>query len=90
MSTVLKAELLNNKLRNFKDTYDKMVNEFLGGGNKIITEAALRAILNGKYQQHKENQEGKVSFIQFVLEHNEGLYKMDKIGSSAYCMLLAH
>ena len=79
-----KAALLNNKLRNFKDTYDKMINEHLGEGNKIITEAALRAILNGTYQQHKEIQEGKVPFIPFVLEHNEGLYKTDKIGVSVW------
>ena len=79
-----KAELLNNRLRNFKETYDKMINEHIGGGNKIITEAALRAILNGTYQQHKETQEGKVPFIEFVLEHNEGLYKTDKIGVSMW------
>ena len=79
-----KAELLNNKLRKFKETYDKMIDEHLGDGNKIITEAALRAILNGTYQQHKETQEGKVPFIPFVLEHNEGLYKTDKIGVSVW------
>ena len=79
-----KAALLNNRLNNFKDTYDKMINDHLGGGNKIITEAALRAILNGTYQQHKETQEGKVPFIPFVLEHNEGLYKTDKIGVSVW------
>ena len=79
-----KAELLNNKLRAFKDTHDKTINEFIGGGNKIITEAALRAILNGRYEQHKETQEGKVPFIPFVLEHNEGLYKTDKIGVSVW------
>ena len=79
-----KAALLNNRLRNFKDTYDKMINDHLGGGNKIITEAALRAILNGTYQQHKETQEGKVPFIEFVLEQNEGLYKTDKIGVSVW------
>ena len=79
-----KAALLNNKLKNFKDTCDKMINEHLGEGNIIITEAALRAILNGTYQQHKETQEGKVPFIPFVLEHNEGLYKTDKIGVSVW------
>ena len=79
-----KAALLNNRLNNFKDTYDKMINDHLGGGNKIITEAALRAILNGTYQQHKETQEGKVPFIPFVLEQNEGLYKTDKIGVSVW------
>ena len=61
-----------------------MIDEHLGDGNKIITEAALRAILNGTYQQHKETQEGKVPFIPFVLEHNEGLYKTDKIGVSVW------
>ena len=79
-----KAELLNNKLRTFKETYDKMINEHIGGGNKIITEAALRAILNGKYQQHKETQEGKVPFIPFVLEVSEKRYKTDKIGVSVW------
>lgn len=79
-----KAELLNNKLRTFKDTYDKMINEFLGDENKIITEAALRAILNGKYQEHKDSQDGKVPFIPFVLEYNESLYKTDKIGVSVW------
>ena len=79
-----KAELLNNKLRKFKETHDKMIDEHLGDGNKIITEAALRAILNGTYQQHKETEEGKVPFIPFVLEHNEGLYKTDKIGVSEW------
>ena len=79
-----KAELLNNKLRTFKDTYDKMINEFLGGGNKIMTEAALRAILNGTYQQQKESEEGKVPFIPFVLQHNESLYKTNKIGVSVW------
>lgn len=79
-----KAEQLNNKLRTFKDTYDKMINEFLGGGNKIMTEAALRAILNGTYQQQKESEEGKVPFIPFVLQHNESLYKTNKIGVSVW------
>ena len=79
-----KADLLNNKLKNFKDKYDKMINEYIGEGNKIITEAALRAMLNGTYQQHKECEEGKVPFIEFVLKHNEGLYKMDKIGVSVW------
>lgn len=79
-----KAELLNNKLRKFKETHDKMIDEHLGDGNKIITEAALRAILNGTYQQHKETQEGKVPFIPFVLEHNEGLYKTGKISVSTW------
>ena len=79
-----KAERLNNKLRTFKDTYDKMINEFLGGGNKIMTEAALRAILNGTYQQQKESEEGKVPFIPFVLQHNESLYKTNKIGVSVW------
>ena len=58
-----KAALLNNRLRTFMDTYDKMINDHLGGGNKIITEAALRAILNGRYEEHKEREEGKVPFI---------------------------
>lgn len=79
-----KAELLNNKLKNFKDTYDNMINEFLGGGNKIIAEPALRAILNGTYQQRKESKEGKVPFVEFVLEHNERLYQIDKIGVSVW------
>ena len=79
-----KAELLNNRLRNFKETYDKMINEHIGGGNKIITEAALRAILNGKYQQHKETHEGKVPFIEFVLEVSEKRYKMGDIGVSVW------
>jgi integrase len=61
-----------------------MINEHIGGGNKIITEAALRAILNGKYQQHKETQEGKVPFIPFVLEVSEKRYKTDKIGVSVW------
>ena len=79
-----KAALLNNKLKNFKDTYDKMINEHLGEGNIIITEAALRAILNGKYQQHLDTQDGKVPFIPFVLEHNETLYKTGKIATSTW------
>ena len=79
-----KAALLNNKLRNFKDTCDNMINEHLGEGNKIITEAALRAILNGRYQEHLDTKDGKVPFIPFVLEHNEGLYKTDKIGVSVW------
>ena len=79
-----KAELLNNKLRKFKETYDKMIDEHLGDGNKIITEAALRAILNGTYQQHKETQEGKVPFIPFVLEDSEKRYKAGDIGVSVW------
>ena len=79
-----KAELLNNKLRTFKDTHDKKINELLDGGNKIITVAALRAILNGTYQQQKESEEGKVPFIPFVLQHNESLYKTNKIGVSVW------
>ena len=79
-----KAELINNKLRNFKDTHDKMINEHIGGGNKIITEVALRAILYGRYEEHKEREEGKIPFVEFVLEHNEGLYKTDKIGISVW------
>ena len=79
-----KAELLNNRLRKFKETYDKIIDEHLGDGNKIITEAALRAILNGTYQQHKESQEGKVPFIPFVLEHSEKRYKTGEISVSVW------
>ena len=79
-----KAAQLNHKLKNLKDTYDKMINEHLAGGNKIMTEAALRAILNGTYQQQKESEEGKVPFIPFVLQHNESLYKTNKIGVSVW------
>ena len=79
-----KAELLNNRLKKFKETYDKMIDEHLGDGNKIITEAALRAILNGTYQQHKESQEGKVPFIPFVLEHSEKRYKTGEISVSVW------
>ena len=61
-----------------------MIDEHLGDGNKIITEAALRAILNGTYQQHKETQEGKVPFIPFVLEDSEKRYKTGDIGVSVW------
>ena len=79
-----KGELLNQRLVNIKKKYDKVIDELLKAPNNVIPVPVLRSILNGSYNEKQEFQNGKVSFIDYVLKVNEDLYKMGKISYSVW------
>ena len=79
-----KGELLNQRLVNIKKKYDKVIDELLKDPNNVISVPVLRSILNGSYNEKQEFQNGKVSFIDYVLKVNEDLYKMGKISYSVW------
>lgn len=79
-----KGELLNQRLVNIKKKYDKVIDELLKDPNNVISVPVLRSILNGSYNEKQKFQNGKVSFIDYVLKVNEDLYKMGKISYSVW------
>lgn len=79
-----KAELLNRKLVNLKNRYDKIIGDLLVEDNRVIPVPLLRSILNGTYMEEKERENGKVDFIQYVLDVNEEQYKIGKVGYAVW------
>lgn len=79
-----KAKILNQRLVNIKRGYDNIIDGLLVKKNQVIPVPVLRSILNGTYSEKMEEQMGKVDFVQFVLDYNEGLYKMGKISYSLW------
>ena len=75
---------MNQRLVNIKKKYDKVIDELLKDPNNVISVPVLRSILNGSYNEKQEFQNGKVSFIDYVLKVNEDLYKMGKISYSVW------
>lgn len=79
-----KAKILNQRLKNIKMGYDKIIESLLVEKNQVIPVPVLRSILDGTYNEKKEIEKGKVDFVQFVLNYNEELYKMGKVGYSIW------
>ena len=79
-----KADILNMRLVNFKREIDKIIDSLLLEKNQVIPVPVLRSILNGTYSERKEEEKGKVDFVQFVLDYNEELYKIGKVGYSVW------
>ena len=79
-----KASILNQRLVNIKKGYDKIIDSLLLEKNQVISVPVLRSILNGTYTEKLEKEKGKVDFVQFVLEYNEELYKLGKVGYSVW------
>ena len=52
--------------------------------NQVIPVPVLRSILNGTYTEQQDAKRGKVDFVQYVLEYNEELYKLGKVGYSVW------
>lgn len=79
-----KADILNRRLAIIRKGYDDIIDSLLVEKNQVIPVPVLRSILNGTYNEKKEAERGKVDFIQFVLDHNEDLYRMGKVGYSIW------
>lgn len=79
-----KGDMLNRRLVNIKNEYDRKINDLLKEPNMVLTVPVLRSILNGTYQQNVEIQNGKVSFVEYVLEVNRSLYECGKISYSVW------
>lgn len=79
-----KGKILNQRLANFKKGYDMIIDSILVDKNKVISVPVLRSILNGTYGEQIEIENGKVEFVQYVLDYNEELYKMGKVGFSIW------
>ena len=79
-----KATILNQRLTNIKHDVEDKINKLLIEKNQVIPVPVLRSILNGDYDEQKERENGKVSFVEFVLHENKELYEMGKIGFSVW------
>ena len=64
--------------------YDKIIDSLLVEKNQVIPVPVLRSILDGTYKEKIEIENGKVDFVQFVLDYNENLYRMGKVGYSIW------
>ena len=79
-----KADILNRRLVNIKKGYDDIINSILLQKNQVIPVPVLRSILDGSFSEKKEADNGKVDFVKYVLDYNEELYKLGKIGYSLW------
>ena len=79
-----KGEVLNQQLLNRKKGIDKIIDTLMTDHKCQMTVPLLRSILNGTYQQVLASQNGKVPFVEFVLSHNQELYKLEKISFSVW------
>lgn len=79
-----KADILNRRLVNIKKEYDDIIDSLLVTKNHVIPVPVLRSILNGTYAEKKEEEKGRVDFVQFVLDYNEERYKLGKVGYSIW------
>ena len=78
------AQILNQTLINIRKHYDNVIDDLQDGKNKVVPAPVLRNILNGSYEDKVEESKGKVDFGQFVLDYNEELYKLGKVGYSIW------
>lgn len=78
------AQRFNQTLTNIRKGYDKVIDDLLDGRNKVIPAPVMRSVLNGSYEERIEESNGKVDFVQFVLDYNEQLYKLGKVGYSIW------
>ena len=81
-----RGDLLNKRLLNIKRGYDKIIDDLLVDKSCKMTVPLLRSILNGTYKEELESQQGKVPFVDFVLELNYELYQRGKISFSVWGM----
>ena len=79
-----KGDFLNKRLLNIKQEFDKTIASYMTEPNVKMTVPMLRSILNGNEKERREQQNGKVPFIQYVLDVNQDLYKKGKIGISVW------
>ena len=85
-----KGDLLNKKLTNLKKGYDNILEELVKDSNSVITVEMLKSVLKGTHKERKEIDNGKVPFIQYVLDFNENLYKVGKISYSLWYNIQSH
>ncbi|MGM9913038.1 hypothetical protein, partial [Floccifex sp.] len=76
-----KADIYNNVLAKKKKEIDKIINGLLADEDFVMTVPVLRSILNGTYKQELEQQKGRVSFVDEVLDYNKSLYA-DVVGEN--------
>lgn len=79
-----KSDILNKRLAMIKKGYDEIIDSLLVEKNQVIPVPVLRSILNGTYKEKKEEERGKVDFVQFVLDYNKEQYKIGKVGYSIW------
>lgn len=79
-----KADIYNNVLAKKKKEIDTIINGLLANEDFEMTVPILRSILNGTYKQELEQQKGKVSFVDEVLNYSKSLYQKEKISYSVW------
>lgn len=67
-----------------KKEIDNIINSLLANEDFEMTVPILRSILNGTYKQELEQQKGKVSFVDEVLNYSKSLYQKEKISYSVW------
>ena len=79
-----KAELINQRLANFKRNYDTIIDSLMVEPKCVMTVPMLRSILNGTYKEEIEKGKGRVGFVEHVLNYNHQLYELGKISYSVW------
>lgn len=79
-----KSVVLNQRLVNIKKEVDDKLDTLLVGKNKVVPVPVMRSILNGDYDETKERENGKVPFVEFVLDQSRELYNLGKVGYSVW------
>lgn len=79
-----KSDQLNKVLLNRKKEIERTIESVMVDKNCVMTVPMLQSIMNGTYQEHKDNCMGKVPFVDYVLEFNKDLYNLGKISYSVW------
>lgn len=77
-------EKKNNSLQRFKKKYDDIIDNLMTDSHCVMTVPLLRKILNDEYQKEVEEGQGKVGFVDYVLDYNHQLYDLGKISFSLW------
>lgn len=78
-----KADKLNRSLLKLKREKDDIIDSLMLNNKKyVMTVPMLRSILNGNYESEIEKSNGRVSFVDKVVEYNTELFNLEKISYS--------
>lgn len=80
-----KSDIMNQRLVNFKKSFDTIIDSLMVDPNCVMTVPMLRSILNGTYKEEIAKGKGRVGFVEHVLNYNYQLYELGKIGYSVWC-----
>lgn len=79
-----KAAVFNARLANIKRKYDEVINSLLVEKTDVIPVPVLRSILNDTYFEKKEEENGKVPFVEFALNATRERYNIGQVSINVW------